>query len=622
VLRGTLELRRVRVLSDVLEETLRITNFNSFSVTLHLLYEFSADFADIFDVRGYRRERQGQRHPAQVSERSIVYRYTGIDGVDRSTGVHFDRRPNYIDETTALFRITLPRRQALTLRTEVRIDNHKPKRRSAQRGRVEAVAADYERWMSACTHIWTDNEFFNRVIDRSLRDARMLWSETETGEPYPAAGTPWFDAPFGRDSCIMSMQYLPYRPELARDALRLLAQHQGRNIDPVRDEEPGKILHELRFDELSRSGELPYSPYYGSIDSTPLFLMLAAEYFAWTNDVRLIRLLMPTIRDALTWVELFGERDGYLAYEKRSAKGLVNQGWKDSWDAVVHADGSLAPAPVALAEAQGYAYAARARLASAVERAGDAKLAERLRRDARKLYRKFNEEFWDEELGFFALAIDGTRRRASVLSTNPAHCMWAGLVDPQRAEQVNEKLMSPEMFSGWGLRTISDQHPRYNPLGYHLGTVWPHDNSVAAMGMKMYGLEDSLNTLASALFDAAASFPYFRLPELFGGETRTAHGPPVPYPVACNPQSWAAGTFPLITQAMLGIKAEAPEGRLRIVNPKLPPWLNRVRVSRMRVGNGTVALLYRRMGDETRVEVEEATNGLDVVFSKTWPLAL
>jgi glycogen debranching enzyme len=621
--RGTIELRRLRVISDIVEETLRITNFNSFPVTLNVMYEFGADFADIFDVRGYDRERSGEHRKPVVGERSIRYSYAGIDGRERTTSLEFDRRPDFIDESTVLFKMTLPRRQSLSLRLEIGIDGHAPKRR-ATASRRDTIGEDYRRWMESCTAVATDNQFYNRVIDRSLRDVRMLWSETEDGQPYPAAGTPWFDALFGRDSCIMSMQMLAYRPELARSALRLLAKWQGTASDPHRDEEPGKILHELRFDELSQSGELPYTPYYGSIDSTPLFLMLAAEYFAWTNDVRLIRSLLPAIRSAIDWLERYGDAlgDGYLSYEKRSAKGLVNQGWKDSWDAVVHADGVLALPPIALAEAQGYAYAARTRLAPALERAGEPGLAERLRRDARKLYRKFNEDFWDAELGFYAMALDGERRRAAVISTNPAHCMWTGLIDPQRAAAVCDRLAAPDAFSGWGLRTISDQHPRYNPLGYHLGTVWPHDNSIATMGMKMYGYEERVNELASALFDAAASFPYFRLPEVFGGEARTAYGPPVPYPVACCPQSWAAGAFPLITQAMLGLKAEAPEGRLRIVNPRLPYWLNRVYVRGLRVGNGNVSLLYRRDGSETRVEVQDATGGLDVVVSSSWPLAL
>jgi glycogen debranching enzyme len=420
----------------------------------------------------------------------------------------------------------------------------------------------------------------------------------------------------------MSMQVLSYRPEIARNCLSLLARWQGKQSDPARDEEPGKIPHELRFDELSRSGELPYGPYYGSIDSTPLFLALVAAYYEWTADTRFVRSLLPAIRAAIEWIDKYGDacNDGYLSYEKRSMKGLVNQGWKDSWDAVSHMDGSLAQAPISLAEAQGYAYAARVRLAPVLERAGETKLADHLRRDARRLYKRFNEDFWLPDDHIFALALDGDRAPVATPASNPAHCLWSGLIDPQRAGELVARLMSADMFSGWGMRTLTDMSPRFNPIGYHLGTVWPHDNSIAAMGFKMYGYDEELLDIVSALFDASTSFPYFRLPELFGGDTRSSHGTPVPYPVACRPQSWAAGAFPLMTQAMLGLKAEASEKRLRVVNPRLPYWLNSVLVSGLRVGAGSVTLLYRRDGADTRVEVQDASAGLDVIFSKTWPL--
>jgi glycogen debranching enzyme len=417
------------------------------------------------------------------------------------------------------------------------------------------------------------------------------------------------------------MQMLAYRPSLARSTLRLLAKWQGTEIDHARDEEPGKILHELRFDELSRSGELPYNPYYGSIDSTPLFLMLAALYYEWTADTRTIKELMPAIRRGIQWMEVYGDAtgDGYLDYAKRSAKGLVNQGWKDSWDAVVHANGTLAHAPIALAEVQGYAYAARVRLAPILERAGEAKLAARLRRDAKKLQQRFNREFWLPDRRFYAMALDGDHRPVESTSSNPSHGLWTGIIDHAHAADTVARLMENDMFSGWGLRTLSGGSPRFNPIGYHLGSVWPHDNSIAAMGFKMYGFEDELNEVATALFDAAASFPYFRLPELFGGEMRSAHHAPVPYPVACRPQAWAAGAFPLITQAILGLKPEAPEKRLRVVNPKLPYWLNTVQVRNLRVGTGRVTLQYRREGNDTRVEIQDASGDIDVVISTRWP---
>jgi len=618
--RGSIELRRQRTVADVIEERLRITNFNPFPVALALRYEFDADFADIFDVRGYQRERHGTPHTPRLGERSIRYSYTGIDGRERETAIEFDTRPNEMDAGAAVFRVTLQRRESTMLHLSISPD--KTEQQSTHVRRFEMVAEDYRRWSAGGTQVFTDNEFFNRVLQRSFNDVRMLWSENEDGEPYPAAGTPWFDALFGRDSCIVCMQMLAYRPDLARSALRMLAKWQGRKLDPGHDEEPGKILHELRFDELSRAGELPYGPYYGSIDSTPLFLMLAAEYYAWTADLRLLRELLPAIRAALTWMDTYGDvtGDGYLAYEKRSARGLVNQGWKDSFDAITHADGRLASAPIALAEAQGYAHAARRRLGPVLERLGEPELAAGNRAQAATLRQKFNDDYWLEEQRFFAMALDGERRPVVTVSSNPAHCLWSSIVEPARAGDVVSRLMQNDMFTGWGLRTLTGGNPRFNPIGYHVGSVWPHDNSIAGMGFKMYGFEDELNELATALFDAATSFPYFRLPELFGGEMRSAHNTPVPYPVACRPQSWAAGAFPLITQAMLGLKAEAPERRLRIINPRLPYWVTSVHVRGLRVGNGHVTLQYRRSGSTTHVEVQKVTAGIEVVVGNRWPL--
>ncbi|HYM15116.1 MAG TPA: glycogen debranching N-terminal domain-containing protein [Dehalococcoidia bacterium] len=620
IARGSIELRRQRTVADVLEERLRISNFNPFPVTLALRYEFEADFADIFDVRGYERARHGTPHPPEMRERSIRYRYTGIDGRERDTTIAADTTPIAMDAGSMLFRVTLQRRESVTLRLTISVDGEQ--RDPSGVSRFDMVAEDYRRWGATATQILTDNEFFNRVIQRSLSDVRMLWGENEEGDAYPAAGTPWFDALFGRDSCIVSMQMLAYRPELARSTLRLLAKWQGTKLDPTHDEEPGKILHELRFDELSRAGELPYGPYYGSIDSTPLFLMAFAEHYAWTADLKLARELMPAVRAALTWMDTYGDvtGGGYLAYEKHSQKGLVNQGWKDSYDAVVHADGALATPPIALAEAQAYAYAARRRLAPILERLGEKGLAASNRERAEALRRRFNEDFWLEDQRFFAMALDGQRHPVASIATNPAHGLWCGIIDPARAGEVTGRLMQHDVFSGWGLRTLASGSPRFNPIGYHVGSVWPHDNSIAAMGFKMYGFEDELNELASALFDAATSFPNFRLPELFGGEVRSAHNTPVPYPVACRPQSWAAGALPLITQAILGLKAEAPEKRLRIVNPRLPYWLNSVHVRGLRVGNGHVTLHYRRGPGGTHVEVQKATAGIEVVVSNRWPL--
>jgi len=621
VLRGSIEMRRVRVIADLLEETLRITNFNPFPVVLNVLYEFGADFADIFDVRGYRRDKAGRMEEPVIDERSISYGYCGVDGRTRNTRVEFDRKPDYLDPSTALFRVTLAHREPVILRIEIS-PHAGPEPGVTRIRRVEAVADDYRKWTDGCTEITTDNLFLNRVLSRSTHDVRMLWSTGHDGTEYPAAGTPWFDALFGRDSCILSMQMLAVRPEIARNCLLMLARTQGTRIDHVRDEEPGKIIHELRVDELSAAGELPYGPYFGSIDATPLYLWLAAEYYAWTGDAEFLRSLLPSIERATAWVREHGDAkgDGFLSYEKHSAKGLVNQGWKDSWDAISHADGTLAAAPIALVEAQGYVYAASRRLSHALQHIGERRVAAELRREASAMRRRFNDHFWMKDEGYYALAIDGTGEPVRSIASNAAHCLWAALIEPAHAQQVVRRLMSSELFSGWGIRTLSEKHPRFNPIGYHVGTVWPHDNSLAAFGLKMYGFEPELNDLAGALFDVATSFEYFRLPELFGGERRVEHGPPVPYPVACRPQSWAAGAVPLVMQAILGLKAEAPDGQLRVVSPQLPHWLNSVSVRGLRVGKGEVSLQYRREGDQTRVEVQQATGGVDVVFSSTWPL--
>ncbi len=619
IARGSVEMKRQRVMADALEERLRVTNFNPFPVTLNLLYEFGADFADIFDVRGYERERFGTMRRPLVGERSIHYAYTGIDGRERSTHVEFDTQPDFIDESTAMFRVDLKRHETASLRIVIAIDDHRPE--VAQINRFDAIAAEHASWRESCTQISTDNEFFNRVMSRSMSDVRMLWTETPDGQGYPAAGTPWFDALFGRDSCVLATQMLAYRPDIARNTLVLLAKWQGTKLDPTHDEEPGKILHELRNDELSRANELPYGPYYGSIDSTPLFLMLIEAYYQWTGDLRFVRSLLPAIRAAFEWMKTYGDPDGngYLSYEKRSAKGLVNQGWKDSVDAITHTNGMLASAPIALSEVQGYAYAARLRLAPILDRLNEPQLAQECRAAAPRIYRQFNDDFWMPDRRFYAMALDGDKRRVESVSTNPAHCLWSGLIDPAHGEAVVSRLLANDMFSGWGLRTLTAANPRFNPIGYHLGTVWPHDNGIVAMGFKMYGFEDELNVVATALFDAAVAFPYFRLPELFGGDARSAHNSPVPYPVACRPQSWAAGTIPMLTQAMLGLKAEAPEKRLRIVNPRLPAWLNSVQVRNLRVGGGSVTLQYRRNGRTTNVEVQKVTGDIDVIVSKRWP---
>src|SRR3990172_7267748 len=564
--RGTIEVRRQRVISGLLEETFQITNYHSEPVALELHLELEADFANIFEVRGLQRTRRGTLKPPVVAPESVTYEYHGLDGKVRRTVAAVSPRPQVITEAEAVMHVTLAHRQTWTGRITVSVGSAllATSPRVNRRDRFQRVIDSYQRWAGGCTRVFTDNESFNKALDRSLNDLRMLWAATEDGASYPAAGTPWFDALFGRDSLIIGLQTLAFRPEIARETLKALARWQGRELDPRHDEEPGKILHEYRRGEVSMVGEQPGRPYFGSIDATPLFLVLAAEYYAWTADRRLLQQLRPNILAAVDWLYRHGDMDGdgYAEYQKRSARGLVNQGWKDSEDAIVHADGSLPEPPIALAEVQGYVYAAKRRLGPVLEALGLSDLAARRAQEARALRRRFQADFWLPDERFYALALDGRKQACAAIGSNVGHALSSGIVTRERAAGIVERMLANDLFSGWGIRTLSRSNPRYNPLGYHLGAVWPHDNAIAAFGFKMYGFEEEAEEVATALFDAAISFPYSRLPELFGGEARSAPRAPVPYPVACRPQGWAAGAFPMLLHAILGLKADAPTGAL------------------------------------------------------------
>ncbi|MBI2913255.1 MAG: amylo-alpha-1,6-glucosidase [Chloroflexi bacterium] len=621
--RGTMEVRRLRVVEDALEETLRVTNYNVFPVSVELVFRFAADFADIFEVRGHERESRGELRAPFLQDSTLTMAYKGKDGHTRQTLIIFTPAPLSVETDSqgavVRFRVSLAHRESEAIRLLVTVDGRLEAAQGVERFGI--VAQEYGSWLNEATRIYTDNDFYNAVLERSLADLRMLWNHEGQGGAYPAAGTPWYDTLFGRDSCIVGLQTLALKPHIARNCLATLARWQGKKFDPWRDEEPGKILHELRQGELTQTGELPFSPYYGSIDSTPLFLWLAGEYYQWTGDLELLQSLETNLRWALHWLKEYGDTngDGYVDYEKRSAKGLVNQGWKDSWDAIIHADGALVQPPTALVEVQGYVYTALRKLAPVFAALGDGETAEGLRREVAALKRRFNRDFWLQE-GFYALGMDGQGSPAASTTSNAGHALWSGIAYQGHAKQVAERLMRNDMFSGWGIRTISTTSPRYNPFGYHLGTVWPHDNSIIAMGFKRYGFEDELNEVATALFDAARAFPYYRLPELFGGAARSAHHAPVPYPVACRPQAWAAAAFPLITQAILGLCPDGPRNRLYIVRPVLPEWLENVQVEGLRVGHGEADLYYERRAGRTRVRVLDVRGDVKVETVRRWPL--
>jgi glycogen debranching enzyme len=618
---GTVEIRRTRVLQDVLEETLELTNYNAFEVDLELILRLGADFADIFMVRGFECEARPDVKKPRWQQGVLRMGAKGMDGRNRETVVFFDPRPGAVriedGIATVSFPVSLDRLERGVIRISVTLDG----RLEAPQGvaRFAAVERDYRKWITKSTGVSTDNDFFDAVLSRSLQDLRMLWNHHKFEGGYPAAGTPWYDTLFGRDTAVTGLQTVWLKPDMSKQCLGALARWQGKKFDAWRDEEPGRILHELRVGELTRTGMLPFSPYYGSVDSTPLFLLLAADYFRWTGDIELMQSLETNLRAALHWIEEYGDlnNDGFVEYEKQSPAGMVNQGWKDSFDSMVHGDGTLLDPPIALVEVQAYTYAAECGLAIVFDALGDAELAADLRARANSLRDRFRREFWDE--GCFALALDGDGHPSRAVTSNAGHALWAGIASRDQAGKQTTRLFKKDMFSGWGIRTLSEDSPRYNPQGYHVGTVWPHDNSMIAMGLKRYGFEGHLNRLATAIFEAAKSFPYYRLPELFGGEARTAHNSPVPYPVACRPQAWAAGAVPLITQAILGLCPDAPNRRLYIVRPRLPDWLRTVSLSKLRVGPAEADLRYERRDGETHVQVLETRGDVSVSVVDQWP---
>jgi glycogen debranching enzyme len=430
-------------------------------------------------------------------------------------------------------------------------------------------------WLASAPTLVTDADDVRHTYRRSLVDLAALRfypdGASASSAALPAAGLPWFMALFGRDSVIASYQALPFHPELAATTLRTLARLQARDDDAFRDEEPGKILHELRLGELAYFRERPQSPYYGAADSTPLFLVLLDEFHRWTGDDAFVRELEASARAALEWIDRYGDRDGdgFVEYQRRNTEtGLENQCWKDSWNSIVWPDGSLASAPRAVCEIQGYVYDAKRRCARlAREVWDDEELAERLNVQADALQRRFHERFWVEQTGFVALALDGQKRPVPTVTSNPGHLLWSGILFDDAAAAVAERLFREDLYSGWGVRTMASSEGAYNPLEYHNGTVWPHDCSLIAAGLARYGFRDEAARMASAVFEAATRFNY-RLPEVFAGYDRRLTGFPVEYTTACSPQAWAAGTPLLLLRVLLGL--EPVDGSLR-TNPVLPP---------------------------------------------------
>ena len=618
----SLNIRRSRVVDGRLLERIRIRNYNRFPVQVEVEMSFGADFADIFEVRGLARETRGSHRPPRVDPTGAEFGYRGEDGVNRTTRIRFARSAVRTtvrgDLVEAAFSVRLQPGETdvvgLTVEPVVGEGSDGPTDFDSS---VQRLRHSYDEWEGSATRIRTDNDLFNGMLAQSLRDLRALCTDVDGGSVL-AAGIPWYVAAFGRDTLITSHQILTVNPAPARESLRALAAHQGRVVDDWRDEEPGKILHEIRTGELAGGGYLPHSPYYGSVDATPWFLIVLAQYFRWTNDLGFVKELLPSAEAALRWIDEHGDADGdgFVEYRSRSPRGLIHHGWKDSSDAVTHEDGSPAEPPIALAEVQGYVYLAKTRMAELFSALGDHERAIQLREQAAALRRRFDEAFWLEDQGYFAMALDGQKRPVRTVTSNPGHGLYCGIVEPDRAEAVARRLFQPDLFSGWGVRTVSRSAASYNPMSYHNGSVWPHDNALIAAGLKRYGMVEATNRIATALFEAATHQDDLRLPELFCGFVRRNPGPPVGYPVACVPQAWATGAPVLLLQAMLGISARAPENLLTVNQPHLPRWLNEVELTGLRVGESSLSLVFRRDGDTTGFSLLSKEGDVRVVMEK------
>jgi glycogen debranching enzyme len=622
----TLTFHRERVISETsVDEVLTITNFTITSVPLQLVIFFAADFLDMFEIRGFvTNAKRGELQPATWDGGRVEFRYVGIDQVVRRTIIDLTPAPTATNGGRATFDLNLGPRSSTTLRLQIVVEVGPSNGKAAATptaltALVERETQDYEAWLRRQPPVDSDNQVWNDLIDRSRLDLRLLQSGNRQGG-YPAAGLPWFATLFGRDSLLVGLENL-WDPTQAEAILRRLAKLQGTSVDPWRDEQPGKIPHELRRGELAACNIVPFSPYYGTVDATPLFAVLLAEHYRITGDVGLLRDLEPNLRAALEWMESYGDpdHDGFLEYERRSGSGLTNQGWKDSWDAIMHRDGDLVEPPIALVEAQAYAYAARVGASLIYEALGDSSEAKRQRYLANWLRAAFNDAFWMDDENCYCLALDGRKRQAQVVTSNPGQALWCGIVPPDRAKRLADRLMHPDIFTGWGIRTLATGEVRYNPMGYHVGSVWPHDNALFAYGLKRCGEEQKLQAIISGFFESARHFPDLRVPELFCGYDRAQYRIPVRYPVACSPQAWSAGASLLFLRAMLGIQPMAPRNELWIIRPELPEWLRTLTVQRVVVGNSRVDLRYQRQGQHTFTEILRVDGDVRVVFVQEWP---
>ncbi|MBU6451025.1 MAG: hypothetical protein KGS72_04550 [Cyanobacteria bacterium REEB67] len=632
----SLSIKREIVVDEkpLVSETITVQNHSNKPISTLLSLAYAADFADMFEVRGDVRKQRGHLLPTRLKQGklrkdgsraspSVILAYLGLDNILRRTRISFNGtgvgkgiNPDILTKKQASFKIELAPQQSVQINCRITVsekavnklilDHDRPVRNHGQRFDFAKLSTKYplararlayENWSASNARITTNNADFNRLLERSYRDIYLLRQTTARGNAV-AAGVPWFAVPFGRDSLITGLQTLHFMPQLSRDVLAFLAAYQGQHYDEATCEKPGRIMHELRPGEMAALSEIPFRPYYGTVDATQLWLMLFARYVNWSGDLDFARKLWPNVMAALGYLDR--ERPAHVRdvsaqfFSYGGGSALSNQGWKDSGNCIVYKNGELARGPIAVCEAQGYAYAAWNEVSAIAARLGHVRTASRLAKYASDLKKVFNKAFWMESDNMVALALDGTGRHCDVVASNAGHLLGTGILPPEREKIVSDRLMKPDMFSGWGIRTLAASETAYQPMDYQVGAVWPHDNGIIAHGMSRIGESESAHAVVKAMLDVATSQSDMRLPELFAGFERNAAAQPVPYQVACVPQLWAAGCAFHMTSGMLGVSFDSAVNTLTIVRPALPEWMSEVAVKGLRLGSAEVDLYFKR----------------------------
>jgi glycogen debranching enzyme len=615
--RGMLHIYRTKFLAgDICHDRITLHNYHEKPVEFELTFEFDADFADIFEVRGERRRRRGTRLPALSGAGSLTLAYEGLDGIRRETFIECSHRTCHTGEEGLKVAVQLDPHNETTFSICVHC-RAGGEREKAERYDSALQHMIHERVSGPLSHldIHTTDEQFNAWIHRSRADLQMLVSNTPHGL-YPYAGVPWYSTVFGRDGIITALEVLWLDPSVARGVLTYLAATQATEMDEERDAEPGKILHETRKGEMANLREVPFGRYYGTVDATPLFILLAVAYYMRTADLEFVRGIWPNIQAALDWIDNFGDRDhdGFIEYQRHNDRGLMQQGWKDSNDSIFTSDGEIAHGPIALCEVQTYVYAAKGGIATVAADLGHHAQAERLRTQAIQLRDKFRQDFWSPELNLFALALDGEKRQCKVRSSNAGQCLFSTIATDEQHRAVAHEMLSQSMFSGWGIRTIAAGEARYNPMSYHNGSMWPHDNALIAMGALRRRDKRLALRVLSGLFELSTMVSLNRLPELICGFARRPGKGPTLYPVACSPQAWAAGSVFMALQACLGIEVRAHESKVMLHYTALPENLKKVRIRNLRVGSASLDLTFERYGDTVGVDIPRRTGEVELVL--------